>query len=751
MLTRIANLGIRSPKRVLGFAGIAFIVCAVFGPPVASKLSAGGFSDPNAASSQAKDILASRFHVGDPNLVLEVSAPAGADTPAARRIGMAAAQALTGKPYVSQVTSYWTAPRQQAAALKSNDGRSALVVAHVAGDDSDAPDRAAAAVQSLSGTRDGVTVKAGGLAIVYHQVNADTKSDLTKSEMIAIPLTVVALIWVFGSLVASLLPVAVGLASIVGTMAILRLLALVTSVSIYALNMTTALGLALAIDYSLFIVSRYREERHAGQPHDDAVRRTMQTAGRTVLFSALTVGLSLAAMLVFPLYFLRSFAYAGIAVVALASLAAVVILPAVLTLLANRIDSLDLRAGLRRLTRRSAPTVKPVEQTFWYRFGSGVMRRALPVAVLVTAGLVALGLPFLGVKFGYPDSRVLPASESSYQVGQDMLHRYTASAASTVDAVIPSTRNDASAIGGYARQLSRVAGITSVASVAGRYADGRRVDAGNPKMTSGQTSYLALQTAGDPQSEAAKKALTGARGVAAPWPVLFGGQTAENHDSLHALGAAMPYAIGLIALATFVLLFLFTGSLVMPVKALILNTLSLSATFGAMVWIFQDGHAGWAFPDLTHTGFLTPTMPPLMFCLAFGLSMDYEVFLLSRIREAWLASGKSSNDTVEAVAIGLGRTGRIVTAAALLMAIVFAAISRSHVAFMMLFGAGLTLAVVMDATIVRGTLVPAFMRLAGRWNWWAPRPLAALHARFGLAEGSAAPTAAVADEPVPVA
>jgi RND superfamily putative drug exporter len=267
-------------------------------------------------------------------------------------------------------------------------------------------------------------------------------------------------------------------------------------------------------------------------------------------------------------------------------------------------------------------------------------------------------------------------------------------------------------------------------------------------MSAGNATYLSVRTSVDAQSAAAKTLLTRVEDVSAPWTVRFGGQTAVNRDSLDALGGALPYALLLIALATFVVLFLFTGSVVLPLKALVLNTLSLSATFGAMVWIFQEGHFGSLFNDLTTTGYLVPTMPPLMFCLAFGLSMDYEVFLLSRIREAWLESGQTAADNTHAVALGLGRTGRIVTAAALLMAIVFAAMAGSKVSFMMLFGAGLTLAVVMDATVVRGILVPAFMRLAGRWNWWAPRPLAALHAKIGLHEQPSAPS--VVKEPVTV-
>jgi putative drug exporter of the RND superfamily len=735
MLVRLANLGIRAPRRVLVAAGFLLVLAVIFGAPVAAHLSAGGFRDPHSASSKADDLLQSKFDAGDANLILEATAPNGVDSAAARTAGLAAVQALQHAKYASQVVSYWTVPADQAAGLRSADRKSALIVARVAGDDNTAPKRAADITDPLVGTHDGVRIKAGGIMSTYNQVSDDIAADLKLSEAIAIPLTVIALTWVFGSFVAALLPVAVGLSAIIGTMAILRGLAALTDVSVYALNMTTALGLALAIDYSLFIVSRYREEMGNGVAPDAAVRRTMQTAGRTVLFSALTVGLSLAAMLVFPVYFLRSFAYAGIAVVALATVAALILLPALLTILGPRVDALDLRVVVRRALRRPPPVPKTVEQGFWYRFATAVMRRALPVALLVTAVLVGLGLPFLHAHFGYPDDRVLPQSAPAHQVGDSLRGQFTTNASSTITAVASDISAAPNATATYATALSRVPNVTSVTSAAGTFADGRAIrPPSGPSMIKGDITYVDIHSDADPQTPAGKQTLAAVEDVPAPWPVQFTGQTAINNDSLHALGAAMPYAIGLIALATFVVLFLFTGSIVLPIKALVLNTLSLSATFGAMVWVFQEGHFGWLFPDLTTTGYLVPTMPPLMFCLAFGLSMDYEVFLLSRIREAWLDSPQTAADNTHAVALGLGRTGRIVTAAALLMAIVFAAIAGSRVSFMMLFGTGLTLAVVMDATIVRGILVPAFMRLAGRWNWWAPRPLARLHARIGLAE-----------------
>jgi putative drug exporter of the RND superfamily len=734
VLARLADLGIAAPRRVLAVAGLLLVLAGAFGSSAADHLSAGGFQDPNAASTRAQDLLQHDFHAGDANLIIEVTSPAGVDDQTARAQGLAVVKAVEASPYASQVESYWTAAKTQAASLRSRDSRSALVVARIAGDDSQAPERAADLTEPLTGSHDGVTVLGGGIGNAYQQVNDQTKSDLAVAESIAIPITVVVLIWVFGSMVAALLPLAVGLSAIIGTMAMLRALATVTDVSIYALNMTTAMGLALAIDYSLLIVSRYREETDNGVEPVAAVRLTMQTAGRTVLFSALTVGLSLAAMLVFPVYFLRSFAYAGLAVVGLATLAALVLLPALLTVLGSRVNALDLRALLRRVLRRPTPVPKPLEQTFWYRFAIVIMRRAVPVALLVTAFLVVLGLPFTKAHFGYPDDRVLPHSAQAHQVGDDLRDRFGSNAASTMFVVVPDVGGGSDAVGSYAATLSRLGGVTAVESPNGTYVDGAATTPATASMTQGETTYLAIHTSTDPQSGTAKSLLSRVEATPAPWPTLVGGETAVNRDSLQALKDALPYALAWIAIALFTVLFLFTGSVVLPLKALVLNTLSLSATFGAMVWIFQEGHLAGLYPDLTTTGYLVPTMPLLMFCVAFGLSMDYEVFLLSRIREAWLESEQTPADNTRAVATGLGRTGRIVTAAAVLMAIVFAAIATSGVSFMMMFGTGLTLAVLMDATIVRATLVPAFMQLAGTWNWWAPAPLARLHRKIGLSD-----------------
>ena len=737
MLRRVATLAIHAPRRILIATGILFVAAVVFGAPVASHLASGGFVDPKSASIRADDLLGTRFGSGEINLVVQVESPAGVDSPAARSRARAVVSALRSTPEISQLSSYWTVPASAAAGLRSADGKSGLVVARVAGGDDAATAVAKAATVPLVGVHDGVTVRAGGGALINGAVGDQVKKDLAVAEAVTIPLTTIVLFWVFGSLVASLLPLVTGLLAIVGTLAVLRIIASLTNVSIFAMNLTTALGLALAIDYSLLLVNRYREEVQLGRPREEAVLRTIETAGRTVLFSALTVALSLSAMLVFPLYFLTSFAYAGIAVVALAAGAAIVVVPALLVVFGPRVDRLDIRVPVRRLFRRPAPRAIPVEESFWHRIAGVVMRRALPIGLAVVALLLVLGAPFLGVKFGSPDDRVLPSSAPVRQVGDEVRDQFNGTAAGAVTVVLPDRRAVSDAgLASYAGALSRLDGVTAVAAPSGTYAGGRLVAAASgPAMAQEQAAYLRVYNDADPFSPAGKHILSAVRHTAAPARTLVTGPAARNDDSLAALGGRLPLALGLIAVATFVVLFMFTGSLLMPLKAIVLNVLSLTATFGAMVWIFQEGHLLGLFGS-TSSGYLVATMPILMFCLSFGMSMDYEVFLLSRIREEWLGSGRTAADNTHAVQLGLARTGRIVTAAAALMAIVFAGMTTSKVSFMQMFGLGLTLAVLMDATLIRGLLVPAFMRIAGPANWWAPAPLARWHARRGWSESA---------------
>ena len=718
MLVRTARMAIAAPRRVLAVLLLLLVAGGILGAPVASHLKSGGFTVADAESTRAEALMAERFGGGAPNLVVLISAPGGADSPAAKAAATQVTDVLGQRSYVGNVASYW---QTQAPALRSEDGRSALITASIQGDDDLMQTLAGQIVDALDALPRGeATITAGGSAVTYHQVNVSTRSDLAVAEAIAIPITAVALVLVFGSVVAALLPLSIGGVAIIGTLAVLRLLSMATDVSIYAMNMTTALGLALAIDYSLFIVSRYREELARGREQDEAIERAIGTAGRTVLFSSLTVALALAALAVFPMYFLRSFAYAGLAVVAIAAVTSVVALPAILALVGPRINALDLRAGLRRMLGRTAPAPKTVEQGFWYRLAQRVMRRPVAFGLAVVAILLLLGSPFLRAEFGYPDDRVLGTSQSAHVVGDQLRTGFALDAGSTMDGVIDGVPSP-TALDAFQASLKQLPGVDTVTATTAHCA-----------------TRLTVTSSVDPFSTAGRDLVEGLRGVPDPGgdEVLWSGWAAFNVDAMDALAHTLPLALGLIALSTFIVLFLFTGSIVVPLKALLLNLLSLSATFGAMVWVFQDGHLS-GLLGFTPAGYLVANMVVLMFCLAFGMSMDYEVFLLSRIREEWVASDQTHDANTRAVALGLARTGRIVTAAACLMAIVFAAMVTSSVQFMQLFGLGLTLAVLTDATLVRGILVPSFMRLMGTANWWAPKPMRWLHDRFGLSEETA--------------
>lgn len=723
MLSRIASLATRLPRATLLVALAVALLGGLFGASVATRLEGGGFVPDQAESSRAARLMAQHFNGAEPNIILLVSSPQGVDTPAAQDAADRTEQLLHSRPDVTGIGSYWTSPPAQRGALRSADGTQALIVAYVSGSE-DAVGKAAGEIATaLPAETAGVTVRAGGPAAIYYDGNVQAAKDLTRAETIALPLTLIVLILVFGSVVAAALPLVVGIFAILVTMALLRLCTMVTDVSVFALNMTTAMGLALAIDYSLFIVSRYREELAAGQTPVAAAIHATRTAGHTVLFSALTVGLALSALAAFDMYFLRSFAYAGLAVVATAAVAAIVILPAALVLLGPRVNALDLRKLLRRLVCRGRGAPTSLAHTFWYRVVVVAMRHAIVVAVVIIALLLLIGAPFLGVKFGFPDDRVLPTSTQSRAVG-DVLRRDfpMLNSGSQTTIVLDGYHGDAT---DYATTLSRVAGVGAVTTANAVYAAGAPVAPGTPQMANDTGQFITVLTSVDPYSPEGTQQLHALREVPPPAPTLFGGAAAVNTDALGLLGARLPVALGSIVVTTLLVLFAFTGSLVLPVKAVILNTLSLTAMFGAMVWIYQDGHLH-ELLNFSPMGYLVPTMPILMFCVAFGMSMDYEVFVLSRVREAWLASPRTVTDNTRSVAIGVARTGGIVTAAALLMAIVFGAMITAKVTFMQMFGLGLTLTVLADATVVRGLLVPALMRLLGRANWWAPAWL-----RFG--------------------
>jgi RND superfamily putative drug exporter len=725
MLERLGKAVVRRARLVLVLTGIFFVAAGALGGGVASHLKTGGYNDPKSGSVQASDILDKQFGAGASNVLLLVRPATGSlDDPAVAAAGNALTRRLASEPNLSGVASYWSTG---APTLKSKNGTEALVIGHIDGADDAVMKQARAIASAYGGVHDGLDVSVGGSGVVFDAITTHITKDLAVSESVAIPLTALLLIVVFGSVVASLLPVGIGIVAIVGTLLALRIIAAVTDVSVFAMNLTTAMGLGLAIDYSLFILTRYRENIANGRSRDDAIVASVRTAGRTVVYSALVVTLSLAAMLVFPLYFLRSFAYAGVAVVILAAAAAVVVLPALLAVLGPRVD----KWSIPFLARRQAK-----QGELWGRLALVVMRRPVVVAVAVLAFLLALGAPFLGVKFGSSDYRVLPAGTNARTVQQNVANDFDGS---RNDAVLVVPTNGGLAPGSapladYAQRLSALANVTRVESAAGVYVHGARIAAGQPTAyaaPTGQTSYLVVVPAQKPLEPASQQLVRAVRALPAPAPVQVGGTSALLVDTKASIASALPYAVSIIVLATLLLLFAFTGSVLLPLKAVVLNALSLSATFGAMVWIFQEGHLS-GLLHFTATGSLETTLPILMFCVAFGLSMDYEVFLLSRIKEEWDRTG----DNQHAVVTGLRKTGRLISAAAALIAIVFASIAFSGVTTMKLFGVGLALAVVVDATIVRGLLVPAIMRLAGRWNWWAPAPLRRISAHWSLSDDS---------------
>ncbi len=759
MLQRIARQAIAMPRRIIAVGVLVFIAAAVFGVPVAKSLSPGGFQDPTSESARAIEVLGDKFGQSGQQMMIVVTAPGGTNSEQARTVGTGLVGQLQRSPLVfDNVSSAWTAPPQAAADLISSDGKSGLIVVNLKGGEIGAQKNAQTLSDEFVHDRDGVSVRAGGSAMEYAQINKQNLEDLLLMEAIAIPLTFLVLVWVFGGLLAAALPMALGALAVAGSMTVLRLITFATDVSIFALDLSAALGLALAVDYTLLILSRYRDELAEGSDRHQALIRTMATSGRTVLFSAVTVALSMSATALFPMYFLKSFAYAGVATVAFVATASIVLTPAAIVLLGPRIDALNVRRLLRRVLSRPEPVHKPVDQLFWYRSSKLVMRRWLPVGLAGIALLLLLGLPFMSVKWGFPDDRVLPLSSSSHQVGDRLRTGFAHDSARAVPIVVPDARGLTSAdLDRYAADLSRVPDVSSVTDPTGTFVGGNQM--GPPSAPTGLVDGSALLTVGSTAplfSPANDTQLNGLHAVHGPGgrAVEFGGVAQINRDSVNAVTDRLPRVLGLMAAITFVLLFMLTGSVVLPAKALVCNVLSLTAAFGALVWIFQDGHLGAL--GTTPSGTLVANMPVLLFCIAFGLSMDYEVFLISRIREYWLASGAArpaklssqeahaAND--ESVALGVARTGRVITAAALVMSMSFAALIAAHVSFMRMFGLGLTLAVAVDATLVRMVLVPAFMHVMGRWNWWAPKPLVWIHDRFGLSEGASVEPAEAAHD-----
>jgi RND superfamily putative drug exporter len=581
---------------ILAATLVAVALAGAFGGGAIGHLTSGGFDDPAAESVKAAATLRDAFGTGDPNLVLLVTAGHGdVDDPAVARRGEDLTRRLAAEPDLAQVASYWSL---DAPSLRSEDRRQALVLGRVTGDEEALDERAKQLTAAYTADGPDVRVQVGGQIQVFREVGEQVERDLVRAEGIAVPITLLLLVVVFASAVAGMLPLAVGGFAIVGTLLLLRLLGDLTDVSIYALNLTTALGLGLAIDYSLFIVSRYREELRAGREPAAALLQTMATAGRTVLFSAATVAAALVALLVFPLYFLRSFGYAGIAVVALAAVGALVVLPALLAVLGRRVDRLRLP-----VPRRRAPAA-PAAGGFWHRLATGVMRRPLPIATAVVALLLLLGTPFLGVRFGLPDDRVLPAGAASRQVADALRAGFAAdesSALSVVATGIGDPTGRRQDIDRYATALSRLEDVSRVDALTGSYAAGRRLQGPTPaamRFAAPDGTWLSVVPSVASSSARGEDLVARVRALPTPFHAQVTGPAAQLVDTKASLAAHLPAAAAIIAAVTFLLLFLMTGSVVVPLKALVLNLLSLTAVYGAMVFVFRTATSptSWGSP-----------------------------------------------------------------------------------------------------------------------------------------------------------
>jgi RND superfamily putative drug exporter len=684
---------------------------AAWGTGVFGKLSSGNdFTPPSSQSQREVNQAAQAFGRDDADVVVLYRSATMTVADPAYRQAVTAALAKLPRADVARVTTYWSGG---SARLVSTDRHATYAAIQLTGADDAARHKTFDAIKdqltppSLAAA--GLTAQVGGNVATEVAINNEVTADIGQAEGFSLPVLLILLLVIFGSLGAAWIPVAIGGVGILGSFTVLRLLTLGTTVSVYSVNITTILGLGLGIDYGLFIVTRFREELHRQPTVELAVARTVATAGRTVAVSGVTVAVALTSLMLFPETFLRSMGYGGVATVAVDMLAALTVLPALLAVLGHRVNALRIRRSVRAPLRDEA-------SGGWYRLARSVMRRPVIYVAVITIGLLALGAPFLRISWGGTDARSLPAASTVRHVSEALDNQFPVNSTAPIEALVTGARAASPAeLTAYLHRIDTIAGVTG-AQVTGLKGNVARIDIG-------------YQPA--PVSDAARHIVTQLRGLAPPagTAVLVGGTTAGLVDELASLGATLPWMALLVGVSTFVLMFLAFGSVVLPIKAIVMNVLSLAATFGVVVWIFQWGHLS-GLLRFTSTGSIDPTMPILMLAIIFGLSMDYEVFLLSRIRERYDQTG----DNTASVAAGLQRTGGVITSLALLLIVVVGAFSASGITFIKLMGVGMIVALLVDATIIRVLLVPATMRLLGQANWWAPRPLRRLYARYGIKE-----------------
>ena len=740
MFERLGRIMYRRRRRVVAVALVLVALAGLWGTGVFGKLVGGGFDDPASASYRATQVANQNLGRDDADVIVLYRSSDRTVDDASYREAVTATLAALPRDVVARTTTYWSSG---AAQLVSRDRHATYAVLQLLGDDQKRVDEVGRITDRLAAP--GLRTQVGGLDVVNRDISNRISSDIGRAEGMSMPVLLVLLVLIFGSLAAASLPLAMGGVAILGAFTALRGLTFFTDVSVFSINVITILGLGLAIDYGLFIVSRFREELARTDTVEVAVARTMATAGRTVAVSGVTVAVSLASLLIFPQVFLRSMGFGGMAAVIVAMLAALTLLPALLGMFGRRLEA-PRRGRLRRLiparlrsaqavpsrlvpswfvssrlvSSRLVRTRSGLDEGGWARLARSVMRRPVVYAVSVVAVLLVLGSPFLRVSFGGIDVRALPAGTESRQVSETIDREFAPNVASPIEAVITL----ADPVAGAAGQRALGTYVTAVRAVAG-------VTGAEVTGAAGRTARVTVSYRTPAISAQSRDLVRRIRALPAPagGSVLVGGQTAHLVDLLHSVGSRLPWMALLVAGTSFILFFVAFGSVVLPIKALVMNVLSLSASFGAIVWIFQDGHLS-GLLDFTSTGTVEATQPILVLAIVFGLSMDYEVFLMSRIREEYDRSG----DNTAAVATGLQRTGRIITSAALLLMVVIGAFSFSGITFIKLIGVAMIIAIAVDATIVRALLVPATMRLLGNANWYAPRLLRGVYARYGLHE-----------------
>jgi RND superfamily putative drug exporter len=703
-MRRLGQFITNHSKLVLfGFVGL-IIASTFWGFQVFGNLKGGGYDNPNSDSALVQEILESEFGVDPAELIVLVDLPGQADSMTASGPEFfPLVQDLTDEiaeiEGVESAVNYYMlgSPPQ----LKSEDGKLIYLLVDLDNSANQAP-IVKQIVDDYTGDYRGAEVHVSGFGAVTKAINEQIESDIIRAEIVAVPIVIILLLFVFGSLVAAGLPLFVGGLAIVGSFFVIWVASQFTDVSIFSLNLITGLGLGLGIDYSLLVVNRFREERAAGNDVQTAVINTVASAGKTVVFSGLTVALVLVSMAFFPQYFLQSFALAGVSVVTLAVIGAAIAVPAQLNLLGDRVNKL--RVIKRDLTPKDTGT--------WEKIARFTMRRPLPILFVTIIALASLFSLSSQVVFGQVDDRVLPKDNPAHVASDLLRERFEGRESSPIEILVQGSDSE---IQQYINDVKEQENIVRVAIV----------------PTEENTDWVRINAIADIETRSPEglDLIVSLRSIETELDeVLIGGNAAFYTDSQQGIEGALPIAAIWVFITTFIILFLFTGSVLIPLKAIVLNVLSLGATLGLVSWIFQNGELQWLLGEYSVTGTIDTSSVVMIALVAFGLSMDYELFLLSRIKE----QHDAGYNTVNSVALGLQRSGRIITAAALILAVTFGAFASSGVSIMKMLGLGIAFAILLDATVVRGLLVPAIMRLMGSANWWAPKWMKRIHEKIGL-------------------